>query len=278
MIIDCHTHLNNYHDEQVYGLQEALQNLTVSLRRNRIDQALVLTSYKINPGRPSTADVVDATKDIGELHVVAGVSVDKTSPDDIEELRGFLTNRSICGLKIYQGYQPFFPTDSVMLPVVGLAEEFDVPLMIHTGDTYSPQGKLKYSHPLNIDELAVDHPDLKIIICHMGNPWIRDTMEVVYKNKNVYTDISGLVLGNFSDRFEGFMHKQIQEMIIYGVEPDKVLYGTDWPLATMESYVEFMEELRIPPRDKQKIMYLNSARLFKLDIGELSGKRHLGLW
>ncbi len=278
MIIDCHTHLNNYHDEDVYKLKDSLQNLLTSLKRNRVDKALVLTSYKINPGRPSTADVVDATSDIDELHVVAGVNVAKTSADDIDELRSFLREGDICGLKIYPGYQPFFPTDPVMAPVIQLAEEFDVPLMIHTGDTYAPNGKLKYSHPLNIDELAVDHPELKIIICHMGNPWTRDTMEVVYKNKNVYTDISGLVLGNFSDRFESFMHKQLQEMIIYGVEPDKVLYGTDWPLATMESYVAFIEELRIPPKDKQKIMYQNTARLFRLDIDTSSQKRHVGFW
>lgn len=278
MIIDCHTHLNNYHDEDVYGLNESLGNLLAALKRNRVDKALVLTSYKVNPGRPSTAEVVAATRDINELRVVAGVSVTKTSPADIEELRGFLKEGTVCGLKIYPGYQPFYPTDPVMLPVVGLAEEFDVPLMIHTGDTYAPNGKLKYSHPLNIDELAVDHPDLKVIICHMGNPWTRDTMEVVYKNKNVFTDISGLVLGNFSDRFESFMHKQLQEMIIYGVEPDKVLYGTDWPLATMESYVTFTEELRIPPKDKQKIMYLNAARLFKIDVNGVPSRRHLGLW
>jgi predicted TIM-barrel fold metal-dependent hydrolase len=139
-----------------------------------------------------------------------------------------------------------------------------VPVMIHSGDTYTPTGKVKFAHPLHVDEVAVDHPGVNLIICHIGNPWIRDCMEVVYKNKNVYTDISGLVLGDFSDRFEQYMSKQLQDMLVYGVEPDKVLFGTDWPISSMESYMEFMEELKIPERDKRKILCDNSAHLFKL--------------
>ena len=71
-------------------------------------------------------------------------------------------------------------------------------------------------------------------------------MEVVYKNDNVYTDISGLTLGKFTDRFEAYMRQQFKEMILWGVNPNKVLYGTDWPIASMESYLEFMEELKLP--------------------------------
>jgi predicted TIM-barrel fold metal-dependent hydrolase len=151
-----------------------------------------------------------------------------------------------------------------MVPVYDLAEEFDVPLMIHSGDTYSPKGRIKFSHPIHVDDLAVERPGLKIIICHIGNPWIRDCMEVVYKNQNVYTDISGLTLGDFDDRFERFMQRQLQEMLSYGVEPDSVLFGTDWPIASMESYIDFIEELKMPEKERHKVMYENAAQLFKL--------------
>jgi len=150
--------------------------------------------------------------------------------------------------------------------VYALAEEFGVPVMIHSGDTYDPRGKVKYAHPLHIDEVAVDHPNVNFIICHIGNPWIRDCMEVVYKNKNVYTDISGLVLGDFTDRFERYMRQQLHDMLLYGVEADNVLFGTDWPISSMESYLEFMEEIKLPPKEMNKIMYENAARLFKLPV------------
>ena len=264
MIIDCHTHINNYHDETADSLQSCVDKLQLEMRRNRVDIALVLTSYKVNPGRPSTRATIEATRGRKHIRVIAGLAFASLSPAVLEELREDLGQGSIRGLKLYPGYEPFFPNDEALEPVYALAQEFKVPVMVHSGDTFTPKGKLKYAHPLNIDEVAVDHPDVDFVICHLGNPWIRDCMEVVYKNRNVYTDISGLVLGDFSDRFESFMRKQLQEMLEYGVEPDKVLFGTDWPLASMESYLEFIEELRLPERERRKIMWENAARLFRL--------------
>ncbi len=270
MIIDCHTHVNNYHNEEVDSLRECIDALQREMRRNRVDLALVLTSYKVSAGRPSTRDAVQATRDMKNVYIVAGISYNHFTfaVDELSELREYLVEGSVRGFKLYPGYEPFYPNDAKFEPVFSLAAQFDVPVMIHSGDTYTPKGKLKYSHPLHVDEVAVDHPDVNFIICHLGSPWFRDCMEVVYKNKNVYTDISGLVLGDFSDRFEGYMHKQLQEMLVYGVEPDKVLFGTDWPISSMESYVNFIAELRIPQRERQKIMYENAAKLFKLSVTE----------
>jgi predicted TIM-barrel fold metal-dependent hydrolase len=266
MIIDCHTHVNNYHNEEVASLSQCILNLQQEMRRNRIDVAMVLTSYKVNPGRPSTRATIEATQHLQNIFVVAGLSYYTISPETLDELRQFLKEGSLRGLKLYPGYEPYYPSDPKMTPVYELAEECDVPVMIHSGDTYSPSGKIKYSHPLQVDDVAVDHPRVNFVICHIGNPWIRDCMEVVYKNKNVYTDISGLTLGDFTDRFEAFMNKQIQDMLVYGVESEKVLFGTDWPLASMDSYIEFMEELSIPEKDKRKILCDNAAKLFKIEV------------
>jgi uncharacterized protein len=268
MIIDCHTHINNYHDEAVDSLAECLANLQREMRRNRVDMALVLTSYKDVPGRPSTRAAVEATRELKHIYIVAGVSYLNFELAQIDQLRAWITDGTVRGLKLYPGYEPFYPSDPKLAPVYALAAEQNVPVMIHSGDTYTPKGKIKFSHPLHVDEVAVDHPDVNFVICHIGNPWIRDCMEVVYKNANVYTDISGLVLGDFSDRFEKYMRGQLQEMLLYGVEPDRVLFGTDWPISSMESYIRFMEELRIPGPDKRKIMFENAAQLFRLSPGD----------
>jgi predicted TIM-barrel fold metal-dependent hydrolase len=274
MIIDCHTHVNNYHNEDVASLQQSLDHLLLNMKRNRVDIALVLSSYKIAPGRPSTRDVVLATRDIKNLFVVAGFSYLAFTPGDVAETRDYIASGDVRGLKIYPGYEPFFPSDPKLTPLYELAAETHVPVMIHSGDTFTPRGKLKYSHPLLVDEVAVDFPDVNFVICHLGSPWFRDCMEVVYKNKNVYTDISGLVLGNFSDRFESYMRNQLHEMLLYGVEPEKVLFGTDFPISSMESYIDFVEELKIPERDRKKIMYENSAALFHFSANDSSSGVH----
>lgn len=270
MVIDCHVHLNNYADESADKTVHNLDSLKLQMRKNRVDAALILTSYKTVPGRPSTASVVESIRKEPNLFVVAGISYLHYTLHDLEEIKRFVKEGKVVGLKLYPGYEPFMPNDERLKPVYDLAGETGIPVMIHCGDTYTPKGKLKYSHPLNVDEVAVDHPEVKFVICHLGNPWIRDTMEVVYKNANVYTDISGLVLGDFSDRFEKFMQKQMQEMLTWGVEPEKCLYGTDWPISSMESYLEFMESLSIPQKEKDKMMFENTLTLFKLPIAQKS--------
>jgi hypothetical protein len=209
--------------------------------------------------------VVEKLRDIPYLYVVAGLDYFSFTPDHLIELTDYVRAGKVRGLKLYPGYQPFYPNDPKWIPAYEFAAAQKIPVMIHSGDTYSPTGKLKYAHPLHVDEVAVDFKEVQFVICHIGNPWIRDCMEVVYKNANVHADISGLTLGAFEDRFELYMRKQVQDMLIYGVEPTAVLYGTDWPISSMESYIKFMEDLAIPERDKRRILAANAIELFGLD-------------
>lgn len=266
MIVDCHVHLNNYHQQAAVSLDESLDRLQAAMEESGVTYAMVLTSYLVSPNRPSTAEVVRAVEPLPNLGVVAGISYNNYRERDLRELADLLKEKKILGLKLYPGYEPFYPHDKRLEVVYELAEEFDVPVMIHCGDTYSPGGKLKYAHPLEVDEVAVDHRDVKLVICHLGNPWLVDTMEVVYKNANVYADFSGLVLGEFSESFEDYMEEQIREVILYAGEPRRFLYGSDWPICSMKSYVSFVRQLELPESDRQAIMYENARLLFKLPI------------
>jgi predicted TIM-barrel fold metal-dependent hydrolase len=269
VIIDCHTHLNNYHEQVKHTLSESVARLRAAMAEAGIDYSLVLTSYIVNPDRPSVHDVIEAIGDAKDLGVVAGISYLHYKEKDLRELADDLRAGRVKGLKLYPGYEPFYPHDKRLKVVYDLAEEFQVPVMIHTGDTYSPKGKLKYAHPLEIDEVAVDHPNVKFVICHLGNPWLTDAMEVVYKNANVYADISGLMLGEFSQAFEDYMSDEIEDVITYAGEPEKFLFGTDWPICSMKSYREFVDRIELSARDKQLLLYENSRRLFRLDLPPL---------
>ncbi|MFT6828223.1 MAG: putative TIM-barrel fold metal-dependent hydrolase [Roseivirga sp.] len=246
MIIDVQTHINNYHEERVVSLEDCLNKLTDTMKENSVDYSLVLTSYKVNEHSPSTTQVVEAIADRKNLGVVAGISYANFDYKDVIVISNYLERGLIKGLKFYPGYEPFYPNDSRLKIWYAMAIEFDVPVMFHSGDTYAPRGKVKYSHPLHHDDLAVDYPELKIAICHVGNPWIRDCMEVVSKNDNVFADISGLVLGDFNEKFERFMKKEIEEMITYAGTPKYLLYGTDWPIYNMHSYLKFIGQIDLP--------------------------------
>ena len=81
-----------------------------------------------------------------------GPKVDRAALED-----GLKSGKFGC-IKIYLGYVHVWAYDPAYEPVYALAEKYDVPVVFHTGDTYSIQGKLKYADPLTIDEVAVDHP------------------------------------------------------------------------------------------------------------------------
>lgn len=269
MIIDCHVHLNNYHEQVAMSLDDSLARLQAAMAEAGVVHALVLTSYIVSPHRPSTAEVVEAVAKVSNLSVVAGISYNHYRQRDLRELADFLGAGLVRGLKLYPGYEPFFPHDKRLRVVYDLAEEFKVPVMIHSGDTYSPGGKLKYSHPLEIDEVAVDHPNVKFVICHLGNPWLVDCMEVVYKNANVYADFSGLVLGEFTEAFEDYMAEEIEDVILYAGDPGRFLYGSDWPICSMRSYVTFIRQLKLPEESRRLILYENTRRLFRLPLPPL---------
>lgn len=270
MIIDCHVHLNNYHEQQAVSLDDSLRKLKAAMAESGIDHALVLTSYMVSPHRPGTREVVEAIAGVSNLSVVAGISYANYRQRDLRELADFLESGLVKGLKLYPGYEPFYPHDRRLQLVYDLAEEFTVPVMIHSGDTYSAKGKLKYAHPLEIDEVAVDHPGVKFVICHLGNPWLTDCMEVVYKNANVYADISGLVLGEFTEAFEDYMTDEIRDVILYAGDPGRFLFGTDWPICSMKSYMSFVKQLKLPPESYDLIMGENTRRLFRLG-GDAAG-------
>jgi uncharacterized protein len=272
MVIDVHTHLNNYDEANPTPLAKRFDELQESLAYNKVDCALILTSYKVDQHRPSTREVVELTEGHKDMHVVAGISFNNYKERDLRELSDLLKDRRVVGLKLYPGYEPFYPYDRRCQVLYDLAMEFDVPVMIHTGDTYTPKGKLRYAHPLNVDDVAVDNPDLRLLICHVGNPWIRDCMEVVYKNKNVVADISGLVLGDFTSRFEKYMVGQLRDMILYAGEPRYLLYGTDWPICRMRTYLKFVSELKLPPEQEADLLWRNANRFFKLGYPEESAK------
>lgn len=268
MIIDCHVHLNRYGENGPASLRDRHLALREEMDRNGVDYALVLSSYVNNADRPNTREILDVVGGDRRIGVVAAVSYLNYRAADLADLRVLLREGRIKGLKLYPGYEPFYVHDPRMRVVYELAGEFGVPVMIHTGDTYDPKGRIKYSHPIEVDEVAVDFRDVTFVICHLGNPWITDAMEVIYKNPNVVGDISGFTLGQFEERFERFMVAQVNEVVAFAGDPSKLLYGTDWPIADMASYIRFVNNLNLTPEENDLVFWRNAARLFRIDLPE----------
>ncbi len=178
--------------------------------------------------------------------------------------------------KAYLGYLHFPPDHPGYLPYYRLAAKHKIPVIFHTGDTWSHIARLKYAHPLPLDDLAVDFPETNFVLAHAGNPWLLDAAELIYKNnkpgfrENVWADLSGLLVGT-AEVFAAYRREGVLKSVIHDVRraiefaerPDRFLFGSDWPLAPIDVYLDFIRDL-VPPQHHQLVFHDNAASLFKL--------------
>jgi predicted TIM-barrel fold metal-dependent hydrolase len=268
-IIDCHVHLNYYSNIQkrkrIPSLKDRLTELLQTMSNNNIDYSIILTSYKFDIERPSTSQIIDFLKNKEDkLGLVAGFTIDNHTGEYFKKCKEWLKDGLIKGIKLYCGYEYYYPYDKRYQKIYDICIEYKVPVMIHTGDTFSNISKIRFAHPLNIDDIAVDNPELTIIMCHIGNPWLLEGQEILYKNKNVYADISGLVIGNFTLYYQRYYRDKIKELLSYIGSPHRLLYGSDWPISNMESYIKFVDKLKLNKQSCDLLLFKNSSNIFRL--------------
>jgi len=184
---------------------------------------------------------------------------------ELENIEKELSRPDVVGMKVYAGYYHYYVFDKIYDPVYRLAMEYDLAVIIHSGATYSDRGLLKYSHPLTVDELSYKYRKLNFVICHMGDPWVMDTAVTVAKNPNVYADLSGLVVADEVKigevRKNNSAMERISSALVYSESYHKYLFGSDWPLAKIKPYIDFVGDL-VPQRYHKDVFYNNACNVF----------------
>lgn len=272
MLIDCHVHVNNYDETRERPTEEVAQDLFRTMQECGVDHAVVLTSYKVTPHRPHAEKVIEVLGDDPRVTLVEGLRWRSGAQNrtDLFALEERVRAGAVKGIKLYPGYDQYPINEPSLESFFHLAAKYDLPVMIHTGDTYHKRAKVRQAHPLLVDDVAVDYPDVKFVMCHLGNPWFDDTAAVLYKNKNVFADISGLTLGDFSAEFERHTLERLKEMIQLMGDPSRqLMFGSDWPLVGMKSYVRFFNGLDLTAEQRECVAWRTAAGLFKIDVGRL---------
>ncbi|MCD7838428.1 MAG: amidohydrolase family protein [Clostridiales bacterium] len=185
----------------------------------------------------------------------------------LELIERHLRRETCVGIKLYPGYFSFYPSDTVFCPVYKLLLKYGKVLVVHTGQTASRNAKLKYARPIYLDEIAVDFPDLKIVMCHFGNPFLAEAAAVLEKNPNVYADLSGLLEGPIDMELliknqERYL-SSLREWICYGGDSRKFMFGTDWPAVSCVEYINFIKEI-VPSSWWANVFSANAERIYSL--------------
>jgi predicted TIM-barrel fold metal-dependent hydrolase len=241
------------------------------MKESAIDVALCMGCLDGGADDPlGIAETLELAGLVPGLHAIGAMDPRRAEPDHLRAVEAVLKSGRVKALKGYLGYLHFAPDHAGYRAYYELAERYRVPVIFHTGDTYSARAKLKYAHPLGVDEVAVDHPRVNFVLAHVGNPWMIDAAEVVYKNVNVFADLSGLAVGDAGsfaadERREalGEVLANLRRAFRYSERPNRFLYGSDWPLAPMAVYRDWVAAA-IPEIHHPQVFEDNARALFRV--------------
>jgi hypothetical protein len=171
-----------------------------------------------------------------------------------------LRDLGIRGIKIHPSHMLVYPNQyrqglQALDVIYSKAQEFDMPVMIHTGTSIFPGARNVYADPIYCDDVAIDFPRLKLILAHGGRPlWMETALFLVRRFPNVWFDVSSLPPQNLLEYFpklENFT--------------DKCLWGSDWPapgVPGMRANADRFLALPLSDEAKRKILFDNAQKLY----------------
>ena len=135
------------------------------------------------------------------------------------------------GLKLHPGYQDFVPDElDGARAVYRTAQDLGVPILFHQGTTRLQPSYIRPCRPVHLDRVAVDYPDLTLVLAHVGYPWVDEAIQVAWRNPNVYVDLSGILPRYFPPQVWHFL--QMRDL------RERVLFGSDYPMLRPDAWLE----------------------------------------
>jgi hypothetical protein len=183
--------------------------------------------------------------------------------EGVAEAKRLIADYDVKGFKFHPQFQEFFPNDRMAYPLYEVINEAGLPALFHTGhsgmgtDMRAGGGiRLKYGNPMDVDDVAVDFPDMPIVLAHPSWPWQDEALSVALHKPQVYIDLSGWSPKYFPPQLVQFANTQLKR---------KILFGSDYPVITPDRWLEDFEKIDIRDEVRPMILKDNAVRLLKLN-------------
>jgi uncharacterized protein len=278
--IDIHTHANvsqrQPKDPAMAIMDAAMEKYFKSRRPPTIPE---LAQYYRERKMAAVIFHVDSEAELGHIRItneeVAEIAADNSdvlipfaSIDPAKgrlgarEARKLIEEYGVRGFKFHPSTQGFFPNDPKAYVLYEVIAEHKLPALFHSGQTgvgarmRGGMGvRLKYSNPMHLDDVAVDFPDMQIVIAHPSFPWQDEALAVATHKPNVYIDLSGWSPKYFPANLVQYANTLLKE---------RVLFGSDYPALTPDRWIADFDTLTIKPDVRPLIMKENAVRLLGL--------------
>jgi uncharacterized protein len=218
-----------------------------------------VTGIDPSPGNEEVAERAAQNADV----IIPFASIDPArGKAGVRQARRLIEEFGVRGFKFHPSAQAFYPNDRSAYPLYEVIAEARVPALFHTGQTGVGAGtrggggvRLKYANPLFIDDVAVDFPDLPIIMAHPSFPWQEEAISIALHKPGVYIDLSGWSPKYFPPVLIQYANTLLKH---------KVLFGTDFPMITPDRWLADLETIGIRDEVKPGILKGNAATVLGL--------------
>jgi hypothetical protein len=191
------------------------------------------------------------------------VSINPTrGAEAVREAKRLVATGQVRGLKLHPPIQEFWPNDKLAYPLYEVFAEARLPVLFHTGHSGIGTGmrggggiRLKYGNPMPIDDVAVDFPDMPIVLAHPSFPWQDEAISICLHKRQVYIDLSGWSPKYFSPTLVQYANSLLKH---------KVLFGSDYPLLTPDRWLADFEKVAFKDDVRPLILKENACKLFGL--------------
>ena len=236
MTIDCHTHIwrREHWSEEIAREAARARSRPAVLHveeqahwqaMQAVDRAIVFGLYALHVGLVVPNDFVAHYVHQHPDKLIAFACIDPNEPNYLDELHRATQELGMRGLKLGPIYQNYHPMDVRMQPVYEYCQQRNLPILIHQGTTFPRRAPLKFASPLQLEDIALAFPDLVMVIAHLGHPWIDETLVLIRKQPNFYSDISALYYRPWQ------FYNGLISALEYGVT-EKLIFGSDFPFTT----------------------------------------------
>jgi predicted TIM-barrel fold metal-dependent hydrolase len=215
-----------------------------------------------SPARPTNEEIAERARANADV-IIPFASIDPArGVDGVRAAERLIDEFGVRGFKFHPSRQGFAPNDRLAYPLYEVIQAAGLPALFHTGQTGVGSGqrggggiRLSYSNPMYLDDVAVDFPDLPIVLAHPSFPWQEEALAVAVHKPQVYIDLSGWSPKYFPPLLVQYTNTLLKH---------KMLFGTDFPILTPERWMDDLARTAIRDEVKPALFKENAARLLGL--------------
>ena len=230
------------------------------MKQSGVSRAVLHAEYSFGDAELLNQTVAEKVKEHPDLLIGFAGLDPPSSTDPVADLDRYVKQLNMKGLNLQPWVQGWYPNDRRFYALYSYCQDCGLPVAIHTSLNFALHRRIDYGHPLYLDEVACDFPDLTIVANHGGWPWVNDMVALAWKRPNIYLEI-----GAVSPKYIGRPGTGWELLITYSnsLLQDQLLFATD-SLIPHERAIKEVDMLPLKDVVKEKLLYQNAARLLGL--------------